>query len=105
MRPEASAMTTLKVYQTLKVEIGEDRVGTITLSRPAARNAMNTRMMEELGRCFASFYVDPDAAACLILTGAGAGFCAGADLKERKGMTDAAWRRQHAVLEQTVRSL
>ena len=92
-------------YETLDIAIGEDRVGVITLSRPAARNAMSTRMMEELRACFAGFYVNPDAAACLILTGAGAGFCAGADLKERKGMTDAAWRRQHAILEQMVRGL
>ena len=92
-------------YETLDVAIGEDRIGTITLSRPAARNAMNTRMMEELSSCFAGFYVDPGAAACLILTGAGAGICAGADLKERRGMPDEVWRRQHAVLEQMVRAL
>jgi enoyl-CoA hydratase/carnithine racemase len=92
-------------YETLKVEIGEDRVGIITLNRPAARNAMNTRMMEELRDCFADFYVNPDAAACLVLTGEGAGFCSGADLKERKGMTDAVWRRQHAVVEQMMRAL
>ncbi|MBX9590682.1 MAG: enoyl-CoA hydratase/isomerase family protein [Hyphomonadaceae bacterium] len=92
-------------YETLKVVVGGDRVGTITMSRPEARNAMNTRMMEELRDCFAGFYVDPGAAACLILTGEGAGFCSGADLKERKGMTDAAWRRQHAVVEQMMRAL
>ena len=92
-------------YETLDVAIGEDRVGSITLNRPAARNAMNTRMMEELRGCFADFYVNPDAAACLILTGAGAGFCSGADLKERKGMPDAVWRRQHAVVEQMMRAL
>ena len=92
-------------YETLDIAIGEDRVGVITLNRPAARNAMNTRMMEELRGCFADLYVNPDAAACLILTGAGAGFCAGADLKERKGMTDEVWRRQHAVVEQMVRAL
>jgi enoyl-CoA hydratase/carnithine racemase len=92
-------------YETLEVAIAEDRVGVVTLNRPAARNAMNTRMMEELRSCFADFYVNPNAAACLILTGAGAGFCAGADLKERKGMPDEVWRRQHAVLEQMVRAL
>ena len=92
-------------YETLDVAIGEDRIGIITLNRPAARNAMNTRMMEELLGCFAGFYVNPDTAACLILTGAGAGFCAGADLKERQGMPDAVWRAQHAVVEQMVRAL
>ena len=35
-------------YDTLDVAIGADRIGIITLSRPAARNAMSTRMMEEL---------------------------------------------------------
>ena len=92
-------------YETLKVAIGEDRVGIVTMNRPEARNAMNTRMMEELRDCFAGFYVDPSVAACLILTGEGAGFCSGADLKERKGMTDETWRRQHAVVEQLMRAL
>jgi enoyl-CoA hydratase/carnithine racemase len=95
----------LKVYQTLKVEIGEDRVGVVTMNRPAARNAMNTRMMEELRDLFADLYVNPDAAACLVLTGEGKGFCSGADLKERKGMPDGVWRRQHAVVEQMARAI
>jgi enoyl-CoA hydratase len=92
-------------YETLKFTIAQDRVGTIVMNRPEARNAMNTRMMEELRDCFANFYVEPNAAACLILTGEGAGFCSGADLKERKGMTDEVWRRQHAIVEQMMRAL
>jgi enoyl-CoA hydratase len=91
--------------KTIEFAVGDDRVGIITMNRPEARNAMNTTMMEELRDCFASFYLDPDTAACLVLTGAGAGFCSGADLKERKGMTDEAWRRQHAIVEQMVRAL
>ena len=92
-------------FETLKVQIGTDRVGVITMNRPDARNAMNTKMMEELRECFSSFYVDPGQAACLVLTGAAGGFCSGADLKERKGMTDQAWARQHAIIEQMVRAL
>jgi enoyl-CoA hydratase/carnithine racemase len=93
-------------HETLKVAIGADRVGVITLSRPDALNAMNTRMMEELRDCFMGFYVDDNAAACLIVTGEGSkGFCTGADLKERRGMTDAAWRRQHAIVEQMIRAI
>src|SRR5262249_28029552 len=61
-------------------------------------------MMGELRDCFAAFYVDCDTAACLVLTGSGSAFCAGADLKERRGMTDAAWRRQHAVAEQMIKA-
>jgi enoyl-CoA hydratase/carnithine racemase len=92
-------------YETLKIAIGADRVGIVTMHRPEVRNAMNTRMMTEIRDLFAGFYVDPDAAACLVLTGAPGGFCSGADLRERKGMSDAAWRRQHAVVEQMVRAI
>jgi enoyl-CoA hydratase len=93
-------------YDTLKIAIGADKVGIITMSRPEALNAMNTRMMEELRDLFSGFYVEPDRAACLVLTGEGSrGFCTGADLKERKGMSDAVWRRQHAIVEQMIRAI
>ena len=92
-------------YETLRVAIGPDRVGIVTMSRPEVRNAMNTKMMAELRDCFADYYVDANAAACLILTGEGAAFCSGGDLKERKGMTDEVWRRQHAIVEQMMRAL
>lgn len=92
-------------YDTLKVAIAADRVGIVTMNRPEARNAMNTQMMRELRDCFAHFYVHQDAAACLVLTGEGAGFCSGADLKERKGMSEVTWREQHAVVEQMVRAI
>jgi enoyl-CoA hydratase/carnithine racemase len=92
-------------YATLKVATGADGIAVVTMSRPEARNAMNTAMMREIRDCFAHFYIDPDAALCIVLTGEGAGFCSGADLKERKGMTELAWRQQHAVVEQMVRAI
>jgi enoyl-CoA hydratase len=91
-------------YATLQVSF-QDRVGIITMNRPEARNAMTTRMMTELRDCFSGFYVDPQVAACLVLTGAGSGFCSGADLKERKGMSEASWQQQHAVVEQMVKAI
>jgi len=93
-------------YDTLKIAIAEDKVGVVTMSRPEALNAMNTRMMQELRDLFSGFYVEPDRAACLVLTGEGTrGFCTGADLKERKGMSDEVWRRQHAIVEQMIRAI
>ena len=93
-------------YETIKLEIGPDKVGIITMNRPEALNAMTTQMMRELRDCFMQFYIDPNQVACLVITGSGdRGFCTGADLKERKGMTDETWRQQHAVVEQIGRAM
>ena len=86
-------------FETLLLRPEASGITFITMNRPDALNAMNTQMMTDLRDCFMQFYVDDSAARCLILTGSGErGFCTGADLKERRGMTDAAWRQQHAVL-------
>ena len=93
-------------FETITLTIGADKVGVVTLNRPEAMNSMNTAMMRELRDCFMQFYVDPNVAACLVITGSGdKGFCTGADLKERKGMTDETWRQQHAIVEQMVRAI
>ena len=57
---------------------------TITLNRPQARNAMSDAMNQALGRQLAAAELDP-AVKCVVLTGAGQGFCAGGDVK---GMND-----------------
>ena len=78
----------------------------MTLNRPEVRNAMNTTMMRELRDCFSQFYIYPNAAACLVITGTGEqAFCSGGDLKERRGMSDETWRQQHAIIEQMVRAI
>ncbi len=53
---------------------------TITLNRPQARNAMSDEMNQALGRQLAAAELDP-AVKCVVLTGAGQGFCAGGDVK------------------------
>jgi enoyl-CoA hydratase/carnithine racemase len=96
----------LPTFETLRTDTAADGIVTITMNRPDALNAMNTQMMTDLRDCFMRFYVEPELARCLILTGSGErGFCTGADLKERRGMTDQAWRVQHAVIEQTMRAM
>lgn len=93
-------------FETLQIDETETGVTTITMNRPDVMNAMNTQMMTDLRDCFASYYVEPGRARCLVLTGAGErAFCAGADLKERNGMDDATWRRQHAIVEQAIRAM
>ena len=58
----------------------DEGVLTLTLNRPEARNAMSRAMIEALASQLAAAEVDP-AVKCLVLTGAGKGFCAGGDVK------------------------
>ena len=58
-----------------------DRVATITLDRPEARNALNTEVLRLLPRFILEAEAD-DAVDVIILTGADPAFCAGVDLKE-----------------------
>jgi len=58
----------------------ESGVLTLTLNRPEARNAMSTAMVKALGEQLAWAELDPGVK-CVVLTGAGKGFCAGGDVK------------------------
>ena len=51
----------------------------VTLNRPKNYNAFTKTMEEELGHVYSLFSVD-DRVKCVVLTGAGKMFCAGADL-------------------------
>lgn len=57
-----------------------DRLAFVTLNRPAAKNAIDPEMHEELCRVWRDFR-DDDGVDVAILTGSGDAFCAGADLK------------------------
>ena len=93
-------------YETLALERIDNHVLLIKLNRPNAANAMNTRMGEELMDLFERFQIDAEGLRVLVLTGAGEkAFCAGGDLKERNGMTDAQWLRQHAMFERMLRAI
>src|SRR5262245_55621200 len=58
----------------------EDRVATITLNRPDRLNAYTQVMSAELREAFAAADAD-DGVRAIVLTGAGRGFCAGADME------------------------
>jgi enoyl-CoA hydratase len=57
------------------------KVGVIRLNRPQALNALNSRLIEELGHAIAAFDSDPQIG-CMLLTGSEKAFAAGADIKE-----------------------
>lgn len=58
----------------------EDGVLTLTMNRPEARNALSGEMLDALADQLARAEVATDVR-CVVLTGAGKGFCAGGDVK------------------------
>jgi enoyl-CoA hydratase/carnithine racemase len=58
-----------------------ESVARLTLNRPKAMNSLNLAMLAELDRRLTALATD-DEIRVLVLTGSGAAFCAGADLKE-----------------------
>jgi enoyl-CoA hydratase/carnithine racemase len=66
-------------FEQIRYEV-DDRVLTITLNRPDRLNAFTPTMQRELIAAFDAADVDDEVRA-VIVTGAGRGFCAGADLQ------------------------
>src|SRR5450631_3870621 len=78
-------------YETIKYEVAE-QILTITLNRPDKLNAFNGTMQAELIDAFDAADQDDDIRA-IIVTGAGRGFCAGADLSSGANTFDRDARR------------
>ena len=66
-------------YHDLRIEVA-DKVATVTLNRPQARNAINQRMIREL-RTIWDDLADDMAVNVVLLTGAGDYFSVGGDVK------------------------
>jgi enoyl-CoA hydratase/carnithine racemase len=83
--------------------ICEDRGGVrvVTLNRPEKRNALNTALTQQLLDALRAADAD-EAVGCVVLTGAGQGFCAGADLAEFKDLTPDQQHRVDARAELTM---
>ena len=95
-----------QTYETLLLSEPAAHVLQVTLNRPEVSNAMNTQMGLDMLAVFDGLCADPSAYRCIILTGAGdKAFCAGGDLKQRQGMTDAQWQAQHLIFERQVRAM
>lgn len=70
-------------YETLQLEL-KGRVATITLNRPEKRNALSTRMIEDLLAALQE--VETGLARVAIITGSGRAFCAGMDLEALRAL-------------------
>lgn len=96
-------------YETILVD-RDGRVGTITLNRPQALNALNSQVMNEVTTAAAEFDSDPGIGA-IIITGSAKAFAAGADIKEMADLSFAevfaadffaAWSKLAAVRTPTI---
>ncbi|ALX65725.1 enoyl-CoA hydratase-related protein [Microbacterium sp. XT11] len=74
-------------YETILVE-QRGRVGWITLNRPEALNALNSRVAAEVTAAAVAFDSDEGVGA-IVVTGSERAFAAGADIKEMESMTAA----------------
>ncbi len=75
----------MAVYEDVIYE-AKDGVGVVTLNRPDALNAFTAAMGQGLKRAVADAVADA-AVRVIVLTGAGRGFCAGADMKLLQNIT------------------
>ena len=101
-------MAPCDVAMTERLRLSEAGSGVIvvTLDRPRAMNAFDTAMAEEMVVLFGTTLRRRDDIRAVVLTGAGKrAFSVGADLKERAGMTNDAWRKQHALFRDAFESL
>ena len=70
-------------FETIITEV-HNKVGLIRLHRPAALNALNNQLMDELGVAMLAFDAD-EAIGCLVITGSDKAFAAGADIGAMAG--------------------
>lgn len=72
------------MYENIKFEV-KDAIGYITIDRPKALNALNEDVLNELYDAFSKVEAD-EAVRCVILTGEGKAFVAGADIAQMSQM-------------------
>lgn len=95
-------MTERPAPQTLLIAQA-DGVLTITLNRPDVLNAVNEQLGKELLDALRGAERSPEVR-CLVLTGAGRGFCSGQDLRDRAGATEVSYgdsirRRYNPIIQ------
>lgn len=82
-------------YTTILYDV-TDGIATITFNRPEVRNAFNEAMAEEVQAALKQAERD-ETVRCLVITGAGAGFCAGQDLAVMRDRDEAISFREHLL--------
>ena len=94
----------------VNVDVKENGVAVVFLNRPNARNALNTNLASQLLEVFEGIKdksikaIGNSSIKAVVLSGYGQSFCAGADLKERQGMTNEQWESQHEIFQKCCRT-
>lgn len=94
------------MYETIRYE-KQDNIAVITINRPEALNALNSKVIGELEQAVCEVESDKELAV-LILTGEGRSFVAGADIAEQRLMDAAggrAWGRRGSALMRRIELL
>ncbi|WP_322046475.1 enoyl-CoA hydratase/isomerase family protein [Paraburkholderia sp. J67] len=88
-------------FNTLLVDI-KDKIALVTLNRPEKRNAQNAEMRNEIIDCFDILGARDDVSV-IIITGAGSVFSAGADISDRKDLSQpGAFPKHHRVVRESA---
>lgn len=72
----------------------EDAICTLTINRPGSMNALDGALLDALWETCLQIQHDDSVRVVILTGGDGPSFCAGADLKERRGMDEAAVRQR-----------
>lgn len=90
-------------YTILQIEIS-DAIALVTINRPEAMNALNTRFFQEMDQAVAEVSAN-DAVKVMIITGSGKAFVAGADIAEMVHKNEAEGTAFSRTGQHTFRSL
>lgn len=80
------------------------QIAIVTMNRPEKKHAFHTEMAQQLLTAFQKMN-EGDVRVVIFTSSTTDAFCSGADLKERKGMSDEAWKEQHHLFEQMFLAL
>lgn len=94
-------------WETIKLTQDDEFTGifTLTLNRPNSMNALNTQMAVDILDCLDELKYNKEIRVLILTALEERSFCVGADLKERDGMTNEQWKRQHDIFEDAYEGL
>jgi len=85
--------------------LADGRIALLKINRPDSMNALNTALALEFIDALENIEEDQRVRVIVITAEGEKAFCAGGDLKERKGMTEEQWFKQHRIFQTMYRKI